>query len=371
MSFTTKETKTGQMQGAMLLVKPNVAQWSDIEQLQIHNRGANEPKEALDDLYGSIKARGAIVNALKGYLDRKQLFITAGSRRMAVAQALEEEGIEILLPVTLIDKPESDEEIAEAIKDNLADNEFRKADSPLVLYNSFRSLRDLGNSLEDIGSTTGFSHTQVAWHLKAFESPTLKKEILANNLSVRKAAEFITDDFIKKDKDGNKVRKVEVRNGKKVRTKDYEYDEEKIAKAIKAEKDKANKAGKTKLTAGATKADKGHTTEEGSTLLRGMKAVRIILDEPADSIPQIFHNFCRWLNADPKLPDSQFKKIAKSNGYYDEIEWLFDIEFDADKRKAAKAAAKAKKEKEKAAKAAKAKKDNPAVDDELDSEDYE
>lgn len=370
MSFITKESKTGGTIGQFIVVKPSVAQWSDIEQLQIHNRGANEPKESLDDLYSSIKARGAIVNALKGYLDRKQLFITAGSRRMAVAQALEEEGIEILLPVTLISKPESDEEIAEAIKDNLADNEFRKADSPLVLFNSFRSLRDMGCSLEDIGETTGFSHTQVAWHLKAFESPTLKKEILADNLSVRKAAEFITDDFIKKDKDGNKVRKTVERNGKRVKTKDYEYDEEKIAKAIKAEKDKANKSGKGgKLGGSSGKASKGVEGEGGTTLLRGMKAIRVMLDEPEDNVPLIFRCFMKWLNADKTMSDASFKKIAKSNGFFDEIEWLFDIEFDADKRKAAKAAAKAKKEKEKAAKAEKAKKDNPAVDD--DSEDYE
>ena len=368
--FITKEDKSGVERGQMILVKPSVAQWSDIDELAIHNRGANEPKEALDDLYGSIKARGAIVNALKGYLDRKQLFITAGSRRMAVAQALEEEGIDILLPVTLINKPETPEEIAEAIKDNLADNEFRKADSPLVLYNSFRSLRDMGNSLEDIGGTTGFSHTQVAWHLKAFESPTLKKEILAGALSVRAASDFITEDFIKKDKDGNKVRKLVEKNGKKVRTKDYEYDEEKIAKAVKAEKEKANKSGKVKLGGKASKADKATDEEGKATLLRGMKAVRVILDQPVDDVPQIFYNFCRWLNADPKMSDSAFKKMAKSNGYYDEIEWLFEIEFDADKRKAAKEAAKAKKDKEKAAKAAKAKKDNPQVSED-ESEDYE
>ena len=369
MFITKEDTKSGIQRGQMILVKPSVAQWSDIDQLQIHNRGANEPKEELDELMGSIKARGQIVEALKGYLDRKQLYITSGSRRMAVAQALEEEGMDILLPVVLINKPESDEEIRDAIADNLSGNYFRKGDSPLILFNSFVGLRDLGWSLEEIGDSTGFSHTQVAWHLKAFSSPTLRKEILADKLSVRKAAEFITDDFIKKDKDGNKVRKLKEVNGKKVRTKEYEYDEEKIAKAIKAEKDKANKSGKGgKLGGSATKAEKGATDEEGkSTLLRGMKAVRIILDEPEDNVPSIFRNFCKWLNADPKLTDSGFKKIAKSNNYFDEIEWLFDIEFDADKRKAAKAAAKAAKEKAKAAKAAKDKKADPQVSD----EDYE
>lgn len=371
MSFITKENKSGIATGTMLVVKPSVAQWTDIEQLQMHNRGANEPKENLDDLYGSIKARGAIVNALKGYLEesgkgKKQLFITAGSRRMAVAQALEEEGIEILLPVTLIDKPESAEEISEAIKDNLADNEFRKADSPLVLYNSFRSLRDMGNTLEDIGQTTGFSHTQVAWYLKTFEVPVLRKAILADEISPRAAADFITEAYLKKDKDGKPVTKIEEKNGKKVRVK--QYDEEKIASELKKEKDKAQAKGKGKIGGRASKADKATDEEGKATLLRGMKAIRVILDEPEDNIPSIFRSFGKWLNGD--LSDTQFKKIAKSNGYYDEIEWLFDIEFDADKRKAKKAADKAAKEKAKAAKAAKDKKANPQVADD-DVEDYE
>ena len=373
MSFITKENKSGIATGTMLVVKPSVAQWTDIEQLQIHNRGANEPKENLDDLYGSVKARGAIVNALKGYLEesgkgKKQLFITAGSRRMAVAQALEEEGVEILLPVTLIEKPESEEEIRDAIADNLADNEFRKADSPLVLYNSFKSLRSLGWTLEEVGEATGFSHTQVAWYTKTMDIPVLRKAILADEISPRAASDFVTESYLKKDKDGKVVTKIEEKNGKKVRVK--QYDEEKIASELKKEKEKAQASGKGKIGGKASKADKATDESTGSTLIRGMKAVRIILDSPEDDVPSIFRNFCKWLNGDEKMTDTNFKKIAKSNGYFDEIEWLFEIEFDAEKRKAKKEADKAAKDKKKADKAAKAKKDNPQVSED-DVEDYE
>jgi hypothetical protein len=367
MSFKTQTNKAGNVQGAMLVVKPSAAQWSDIDELQAHNRGANEPEDNLSELYKTVKARGAFVTPLKGYLENKQLFITAGSRRLAVGHKLENEDVEVLLPVVIINKPETADEIRDAIADNLADNNFRNADSPEVLYNSFKGLRQLGWSLEEIGEATGFSHTQVGWYTRTMDIPVLKKAIMADEISPRAAADFITEQYVLKGKDGKPVAKIETRGDKKVKVK--QYDEEKIAKELQAAKSKAQASGKAKVGAKATKSDKA-TDDKGSTLIRGMKAVRIILDEPEDNVPSLFKQFSKWLNGE--LTDENFKKIAKKNGYWDEIEWLFDIEFDADKRKAAKDAAKAAKDKQKAEKAAKAKKDNPQVsDDELEAEDYE
>jgi hypothetical protein len=369
MSFKTQTNKSGNVQGAMLVVKPSAAQWSDIEELQPHNRGANEPEDNLSELYKSVKARGEFVTPLKGYLENKQLFITAGSRRLAVGHKLENEGEEILLPVVLINKPESADDIRGAISDNLADNNFRNADSPEVLYNSFKSLRNLGWSLEEIGDATGFSHTQVGWYTRTMDIPVLKKAIMADEISPRAAADFITEQYVLKGKDGKPVAKIETRGDKKVKVK--QYDEEKIASELKKAKASANAAGKSKIGGKSSKADKA-TDEKGSVLIRGMKAVRIILDEPEDNVPSIFRQYNKWLNGE--LTDENFKKIAKKNGYWDEIEWLFEIEFDADKRKAAKDAAKAAKDKAKAEKASKEKKANPQVskdDDELDAEDYE
>jgi hypothetical protein len=367
MSFKTQTNKAGNVQGAMLVVKPSAAQWSDIDELQAHNRGANESEDNLSELYKTVKARGAFVTPLKGYLENKQLFITAGSRRLAVGHKLENEDVEVLLPVVIINKPETADEIRDAIADNLADNNFRNADSPEVLYNSFKGLRQLGWSLEEIGEATGFSHTQVGWYTRTMDIPVLKKAIMADEISPRAAADFITEQYVLKGKDGKPVAKIETRGDKKVKVK--QYDEEKIAKELQAAKSKAQASGKAKVGAKATKSDKA-TDDKGSTLIRGMKAVRIILDEPEDNVPSLFKQFSKWLNGE--LTDENFKKIAKKNGYWDEIEWLFDIEFDADKRKAAKDAAKAAKDKQKAEKAAKAKKDNPQVsDDELEAEDYE
>lgn len=369
MSFITKETKGGSTQGAMLVVKPSAAQWSDIDELKAHNRGANEPKEKLDELYTSVKARGSFVTPLKGYLENKQLYITAGSRRLAVGHALEAEDVEVLLPVVLISKPDSAEEIRDAIADNLSDNNFRNADSPEVLYNSFKGLRNLGWSLQEIGEATGFSHTQVAWYTKTMDIPVLKKAILADEISPRAAADYVTENYKKIDPKTNKPAFKVVENGGGKKVKQAIYDEEKIAKELQAAKSKAQAIGKAKIGGKATKSDKS-TDEKGSEQIRGMKAVRIILDEPEDNVPNIFRSFGKWLNGE--LADDGFKKIAKKNGYWDEIEWLFEIEFDAAKRKEAKEKAKVAKDKAKADKAAKAKKDNPQVsDDDLDSEDYE
>lgn len=372
MSFVVKETKSGNVTGQSLIFKPSALQWTDIDQLQSHNRGANEPKENLDELYKAVKGRGGFVTPVKGYIDDdKKIKLTAGSRRLAVGQALEAEGEVFPLFVVIIEKPESDEEIREAIADNLSDNNFRAEDSPLVRYNSFRGMRDLGWTLEEIGDATGFSHTQVAWYLKTMDVPVLKKAILSNEISPRAAADFITEGYRKTDPKSGKpiVTKVEV-NGKTVKR--PVFDEEKIKKELEAAKKKAQNLGKGKVGGKADKADK-QTTDTGSVEIRGMKAVRIILDEPEDNVPSIFKQFCKWLNGDQTT--SNFKSIAKKNGYLDEVEWLFDIEFDAEKRKARKEAAKAAKEKAKADKAKKEKKANPQVADdddvELNAEDYE
>lgn len=370
MSFITKETKQGQTQGAMIVVKPSAGEWSDIEELQRHNRGANEPKEKLDDLYKAVKARGAFVTPCKGYLDNKTLKYTAGSRRLAVGQALEAEGEDILIPVVLIKKPETAEEIRDAIADNLSDNNFRNADSPEILFDSFNGLRQLGWTYEEIGEATGFSHTQIAWHLKSMNIPVLRKAILADELSPRAAADYVTETYLLKDKEGKPVTKIEQRDGKKVKVK--QYDEEKIADQLKKDKAAANALGKGKVGGKASKSDKTKDSKGQSILLRGMKAVRIILDQPEDDVPNMFRSYNKWLNGE--LSDENFKKIAKKNGYWDEISWLFDIEFDAAKIKIAKEKAKADKDKAKVDKAAKNKESNPMVskeEEEIEADEYE
>lgn len=371
MSYLTKEMKSGQTHMGTIVVLPSQADFSDIEQLQQCNRGANEPKSELDGLMKSVKARGGFVTPLKGYLNaKKHLMITNGSRRLAVGQALEAEGDVFPLPVVLVKMPETDEEIRALILDSAVDNsdEFRKTDSPAVLHESFDTLRKMDMSYQEIGEATGFSHQKVYNLLRSFDIKPLKEAILKGEISDRAATEYFTEQYVKKGKDGKPVTAVEERDGKKVRVK--VYDEQRIADALKKAKESANAAGKTKVGARATKGET-QAAHAGKTPAPGMSAIKIILDEPEDNIPAIFRKFGMWLTGDLKLED--FKKHAKKNNYWDEIEWLFEIEFNKEARKAAEAAKKAEKDKAKASKATKAKKDDPMVSDEeeLDSEDYE
>jgi hypothetical protein len=372
MSYITKETKSGGTQMQAIVVVPSSAQFSDIPELQHCNRWANEPKENADELMRSIKAREEIVTPLKGYIENNQLMITNGSRRMGIAQQLEAEGTDILLPVVLIKKPTTPEEVANAVLDTAADNNFRADDSPSVLHSSFSVLRKMGMGYQAIGEATGFSHQHVYCILKSFDIPPLKKAIL-DGLSPRVASEFFTKQFYKIDpKTKQPVKEVEEVNGKKVKV--PAYDIPKIEQALKDAKAQANKTG-GKIGAVAAKAAKSGNADNGQPALPGVQALKIILDEPQDNIPTMFRMFARWCvgKGDDALSTEGFKKAAKKNGFYDEVEFLFSIEFDPTKRKAAKEAAKAAREKAKATSAKATKKSNPLVaeDEELDADEYE
>lgn len=356
MNFLTKETKSGQTNLGAIVVLPSQAEFSDIEELQQCNRGANEPLSELDELIKSIKAREGIVTPLKGYLEGKRLRITAGSRRLAAAQALEAEGTIYNLPVVLISKPETAEQIASAILDSAVDNEFRKADSPVVLHASFSVLRELGKSYEEIGELTGFSHQKAYNLLKAFEVKPLREAIIKGEISDRASADFFTEQYKVIDPKTKKpAYRVEEVNGKKV--KKAIYDEEKIRKALTEAKATANAAGKSIVGAGSAHEASGKQSGPG------IRAIKIILDEPEDNVPVLFRLFSRWVVGDINL--ELLQKSAKKNNLIEDIEWLFDIEFDVEKRKQAR-------EKAKAVKAKKAKKANPLVEEEeLDSFSYE
>jgi hypothetical protein len=369
MSFVTKEIKGQETLGG-LVVLPEQAEFSDIPQLQKLNRGQNEPKENLDELFAEIKSVQKIVTPLKGYLENKRLKVTNGSRRLAVTQALQAEGITIPLPVVLINKPTTDEEIAEAIADSLIDNNFREPDSPTSLHSSFKTLRDMDYSYQDIGDATGFSHQKVYNILKAFEIKPLKDAIVKGEISDRAASTFFTEAYKKIDPKTKKPTFNVVLNDEGKKVKEYIYDEEKISKALKDAKTTANEKGKGKVTTNIVR-----QSSATKSVALGLSAIGIILDEPQDNVPAMFRMMFRCIagRGDDALSLDSFKKMAKKNGFYDEIEWFFDIEFDKDKRKAAKDSAKAAKEKAKVDKAKSDKKANPAVsdNDDLDAEDYE
>ena len=313
----------------------------------------------------SIESRGELVTPLKGYVKKGVVNITAGSRRLASCQALEAQGKTIYLPVVLINEPKTEEEIAAAILDSAVDNNFRASDSPTVLHKSFEILRKMGLSFEKIGEATGFSHQKAYNLLKAFEIKPLRDAIVKGEISDRAASEYFTEAYVKKGKDGKPETRIEEREGGK-KSKVKVFDEEKIAKALSEAKASANAVGKSKV--GLTTARKAQSDKPPAP---GMSAIKIILDEPEDNVPSIFRQFGKWLVGE--LSQDNFKKLAKRNGYFDEIDWLFDIEFDKDVRKAAKDKAKAAKDKDKAAKAAKSKKENPQVDedDDVESDEFE
>lgn len=362
-NFQFEKNTKNKLQAVMIL--PSQAVFTDLAGTEHLNRGASEPKENLDSLMLSIISRGGIVTPLKGYAERTVngvvFKITAGSRRLAAAQALEAEEKIFHLPVLLIDKPKSAEEIAEALLDSAADNNWRSEDSAVVLHASFKALTEMGLTRKQIQEKTGYGTQTVYHYLKSFEIKPLREAIVSGKINPRAAAEFFTKEYAVLDPKTGK-QKYEIKadsTGNK--TKEPVWDEKKIGESIKRAESiaqdigKPSKKGKITLTvASNTKKDRP-----------GMKAVHVILDEPDDNIPTMFRLFCRWL--DGNLPLTEFKSAAKKNRFTDEIEWLFDIEFDVEKRKEAKAAAKAKK-------STKGKKANPMVEsdeEDLESSDYE
>lgn len=347
-------------------VLPSQCEWSDIEQLQGHNRGANEPKERLDELMKAVKAREGFVTALKGYVEKQTIMITAGSRRLAVGQALESEGDVFKLPVLLIAKPKTDEQIIDALLDGDADNNQRNGDSDVTRHNTYSILQEMGLTLVQIGERTGVSHTQVANTIKVFRVEPLAEAIAKGKLTVSAATPYVGEKYQKVDANNKVVTEIIVNDdGKKVRRPLYDLD--RIKKDLGGAIQTATEAGKGKV--GRTTVNQ--SAREQKDEATGMKMVRIILDEPEDDVPTVFRIFCRLLDSDKSgLTLSSFKTAIKKNKLEDELGWLLDVEFNIKKRVIAK-------DKEEQAKKAKGKKAAPTGrakkedEEEISSEDYE
>lgn len=335
MSFTTEKNQKGLVTGKFIMIKPSQASFSDIPQFNRNRENWDLAK--VEDLGLSIRERG-IITPLVGYVDGKSIKIVRGSQRLKIAQALEADGFKrdgnlILLPVTLVDKPESDEEIQTLLLDTVADNTHRYEDDYKTRCQSFQTLRDMGMTLEEIGKQTGFSHTLVDYHLKTCKIKPLFEAIQTGKINAKQAAAFTTKSFMTKDDKGKVV-----------------PDLKKINEGLKETIAKANETG-GKVREVHVSSNRGTGTKKAASL--GTSWLKKILDAPNGVVPTEFVLFLRvylgMANFDEVI------KLAKRNKV--DLDWLKEVDFEP-KKKAAK----------KAAKASDKKKENPLVEEEEDSE---
>jgi ParB-like chromosome segregation protein Spo0J len=357
-AFSIKKDSTGKkFVGQLVFVKPDQCEFTDIPQL---NRAREQwSLERIDDLTTSIRERGIVV-ALKGYFEGNRFKITNGRQRMTAIQELARQGVTkaengrpLLVPITLTQKPETNEEISEALEDSLVDNLHRYEDDIQTRAQSFRTLRDLGKTLEEIGKATGYSHVYVSQVLDVTGVKPLYDAVKAGKIGVKEASAFVSSKFQKLSKDNKPLKK----DGQKV------YDEDKIKSALTETIKKANESGRTKVktadvtgVAGARKITGEGRKNQGIAWLKSLAddsenvplEIRLVLD-------------CFFM----KRSVTDTIKIAKRDKI--DLAWLSDVDFSSPKeKKAAKKAAK---------KASKATKKNPMIDDdddgEMDSSDYE
>lgn len=358
-SFKMAKDEKKRIVGQLVFVKPEQCEFTDIPQLNRARESWDLAK--IDELTGSIKERG-ILTALKGYYEGNRFKITNGRQRMTAVQELVRQGITksvngrpMLVPITLLEKPETNEQIAEALEDALADNQHRFEDDIQTRAQSFRTLRDLGKTLEQIGQATGYSLVYAKQLLDVSAVKPLYEAVKAGKIGVKEASAFTSTKFAKLNKEKKPLKK----NGQTI------FDEDKIKTALAESIRKANETGRNKVKgsdvvgiAGARSVTSKERKNQGIAWLKSLAddaenvplEIRLVLD-------------CFFLKRDILATI----KLAKRDRI--DLAWLQDVDFSSPKEK--KEARKAAKKATKKIKANPVADDDDEDDDELDSSDYE
>lgn len=360
-TFKTGKSNDGKsLIGKLVFVKPSVCEFTDIPQL---NRAREQwSLEKIEELTISIKQVG-ILDATIGYPEGNKFKLVSGRQRMTAIQELARQGLTksenerpLLIPIILCDKPGTEEEIRDILTQSVARNTWRYEDDVQTRAQSFRTLRDLGYTLEQIGSQTGFSHVYVSQVLDVTGIKVLYDSVKAGRIGVKEASAFVSSKFQKTGKDNKPLKK----DGQKI------YDEDKIKTALTESIKKANEAGRTKVktsdVAGISGA-RAITSKERKN--QGIPWLKSLADD-SENVPLEIRLVLDCFFLKRTVVDTI--KIAKRDKL--NLDWLSDVDFSSPRdKKAAKRAAN---------KASKAAKKNPMVeaedDDgekELDSSEYE
>lgn len=357
-TFKTGKSSDGKsLVGKFVFVKPSVCEFTDIPQL---NRAREQWDLAkIDELTASIKQVG-ILDAVIGYPEGNKFKLVSGRQRMTAIQELARQGLTkaengkmLLVPIVLCDKPETPEEIADILEQSVARNTWRYEDDVQTRAQSFRTLRDLGHTLEQIGARTGFSHVYVSQVLDVTGVKPLYDAVKAGKIGVKEASAFVSSKFQKTGKEGKPLKK----DGQKV------YDEDKIKSALTESIKKANESGRGKVkTADVAGISGTRSVTSKERKNQGIAWLKSLADD-SENVPLEIRLVLDCFFLKRSVVDTV--KIAKRDKI--DMSWLSDVDFSSPKeKKAAKKAAK---------KASKATKKNPMADDdddeEMDSSEYE
>lgn len=357
-TFKTAKSSDGKsLVGKVVFVKPSVCEFTDIPQL---NRAREQWQlEKIDELTASIKQVG-ILDATIGYPEGNKFKLVSGRQRMTAIQELARQGLTkaengkmLLIPVILCEKPETNDDIADILEQSVARNTWRYEDDVQTRAQSFRTLRDLGHTLEQIGERTGFSHVYVSQVLDVTSVKPLYEAVKAGKIGVKEASAFVSSKFQKIGKDKKPLKK----DGQKV------YDEDKIRTALSESIKKANELGRTKVkTADVSGIAGTRSVTSKDRKNQGIPWLKSLSDD-SENVPLEIRLVLDCFFLKRTVVDTI--KIAKRDKI--DMSWLSDVDFSSPKeKKAAKKAAK---------KASKATKANPMADEDddedLDSSSYE
>lgn len=348
----TQNKQSGQIMGQMILVKPSMVEFTDIPQL---NRARESwSLEKIDELTTSIRKKGIITPTL-GYVEGKKYKLYAGRQRMTSIQELARQGVTkaengspLLIPIVLCKKPETKEEIIEALERSLEDNQWRYEDDIQTRTQSFRALSDMGKTLKEIEAETTYSYVYISQCLNVSSVKPLYDAVKAGKIGVKEASALTSKNFYKVGKDKQPIKK----GGKPV------FDEDKIKLALTETIRKANEAGRTRVKGADVASTKGAAAVTSKDRKNeGIAWLKSVVDD-TENTPQEFVLFleCFFL----KRSVVETIKHAKTK-YKLDLSWLSNVDFTSPKeKKAAKKASKA---------AKKAAKKNPMIDDDSDDND--
>lgn len=318
--------------GQVYNVDPEKTIISPLEHLKTdRDAWAENPAEAPEDVKAararmkdSIKDMGVLVPVL-GYLDKKskKIALINGRQRRSIVLELKGEGEAVKLPVLIIN--EDDE--ATMLAGQYVTNNHQINDTFAVQAQTYKALKALGKSNEEIGRLVGKHLSWVGRVLRVADSPTLTSAVNRGLMSADTAATTYAVDK-NFDKESGKL------------------DEKKVKEQVKADMDKlkesANGAAKTgrgaKLSKNEAKGKSGISKQQ----------LKSILDAGPSIVPQGFLLFTMVLVGKTDLATA----ISKSKG---ELDFLKTVDFRTEKqRKADRKAAAATNSKAEKAKAAKA-----------------
>lgn len=355
--FDLRQNKqSGQIIGQLIMVKPNIVDFTDIPQL---NRARESwALEKIDELTTSIRKKGIIEPTL-GYVDGKRYKLYSGRQRMTSIQELvrqgitkAEDGTPLLIPIVLCKKPETEAEIIACLERSLEGNQWRYEDDIQTRTQSFRTLADMGLTLKEIEAQTTYSYVYISQCLNVSSVKPLYDAVKSGKIGVKEASALTSKNFYKVGKDKQPIKK----NGKPV------FDEDRIKLALAETIRKANEAGRGKVKGSDVAGIKGAASVTSKQRKNeGIAWLKSVCDD-TENTPQEIVLFleCFFL----KRNITETIKFAKTKFKLD-LSWLSDVDFSSPKeKKAAKKAAKA---------AKKATKKNPMIDDddEMDSSEYE